>query len=237
MKRLSARTHAATLAVLGAVGLAACAVADIQGDDLGVALPDRVPAVPGTDAGAEGAAPAPASAPEAGATPDAAMPPSLCNEPDLALCYAFEGAIADGSPTKLAPSELTGVSFVTGKAGQAGVFNTTSAVRFGPSPAFEVTTATLEAWVKLAPNPPADGVIFDDDARFSLTILADGTALCKSAGGLLPGGKLVVDQWTHVACVADGTRVHLYVDGIELAASTGTIISSPTSGAALGGNS
>jgi hypothetical protein len=225
-----------TIGVLGMIGIAACGTADIQGDELAVPLPDRVTAAPGADGGAEGGPPAPPPASEAGPAPDGATPSTLCKEPDLVLCYAFEGAVVDGSPNALTPSELTGVSFVPGKAGQAGGFGATSALRFAPSAALEVTTATLEAWVKLAPNPPGDGVLFDDDARFSLTILVDGTVLCKSAGGLLSGSKVVVDQWTHVACVADGTRVHVYVDGVELAASAGTIVSSPTSGAALGGN-
>lgn len=220
-------------AVMAAIG---CGYAPVEGDDLPVPLPDRVTAAPTSDAGTEASTKSPTTSPEAGATADAAMPSTLCKVADLALCFAFDGAAVDGSPNALAPSEVTAVAFVAGKEGQAASLGAASAIRFAPSPVFEVTTATLEAWVKLAPNPAGDGVVFDDDGRFSLTILADGTVLCKSSGGAVSGGKVIVDQWTHVACVVDGTRVHAYLDGIELAASAGSILSNPTLGAALGGN-
>jgi hypothetical protein len=213
-----------------------CGDAPIEGDDLPVPLPDRVTASPTSDAGIEASAKATTPSPEAGATADAATPSTLCKVPDLALCFAFDGVVTDGSPNTLAPSEVTGVAFVAGKDGQAASLGAASAIRFAPSPVFEVTTATLEAWVKPAPNAAGDGVVFDDDGRFSLTILADGTVLCKSSGGAVSGGKVIADQWMHVACVVDGTRVHAYLDGIEVAASIGSILSAPTLSAALGGN-
>ena len=171
---------------------------------------------------------------DSGPPADAPTQAALCSEPDLVLCFGFEGAIVDGSPNGLVPA-VTGVSFVPGKLGQAGSFGAASAMTFGASPAFEVTAATIEAWVKLAPNPPGDGVIFDDDNRASLTIMADGTLLCKP-DAVPSAGKVVVDQWAHVACVFDGANVRAYVNGTEVGVGVGVIPSSPASTAALGGN-
>lgn len=221
--------------------LASCGAPAID-EDLAVGLPDRVTAAPLPDGSSPKPTPdADSPVPDGGGGPDsaaavAAAAKLLCSAPNLALCFAFEGAVADGSPNALKPT-VSGVSFVPGPgpSGQAALFNALSAVRFAPSPAFEVTTATIEAWVKLAPNPTGDGVIFDDDNRASLTILADATVLCKPNGAVVTA-KVPVDTWTHVACVFDGANAHVYVAGAELGSGPGVIGSSPTSTAAAGGN-
>lgn len=217
-------------------GAASCAVPAID-DDLGGArvVPERVADAPSDDGGTTTTTDA--SVP--GDTQPDASPPvvtqaQLCGEPELVLCFGFEGAISDGSPNKLTPL-VGGVSFVPGKLGQAASFGPASAMRFNPSPALEVTAASVEAWVKLAPNPTGDGVIFDNDNRFSLTVVADGSVLCKP-NLVASTGKLVADQWTHVACVFDGATARVYVGGVEQNAGPGIIGSSPTSTAAVGGN-
>ena len=175
---------------------------------------------------------------DSGSDADAPTPTQavLCSASDLALCFGFEGVVTDGSPNALVPAALSGVSFVPGRFGQAASFAAVSAMTFAPSAAFQVTTATIEAWVKLAPNPPGDGVIFDADNRASLTILADGSLLCKPTG-VPSAGKVVSDQWAHVACVFDGANVHAYVNGVEVGVGAGAIGASPPAGAAVGGNS
>jgi hypothetical protein len=179
------------------------------------------------------------SPPPTDAAPDAfvmTQNAQLCNTSDLILCFAFEGMVTNAVPAGPQPTAM-GVTFAPGKVGMGGQFTTASAVRFAASPSLEVSTATIEAWVKLAPNPnPAsDGVIFDDDNRASLTILPDGTVLCKPNAAVV-SAKIQADQWTHVACVFDGAKAHVYVAGTELGAGAGTIKSSPTSTAAIGGN-
>lgn len=223
------------LVALGIACAASCAAPSIVDEELpvGFRLPDRSAGDSTSDAAPADVSPAlPVdSPPEA---PDAPTQAALCSEPDLVLCFGFEGAVVDGSPNALVPT-LSGVSFVPGKSGQAASFGPLSAMRFAAAPAFEVTTATIEAWVKLAANPPGDGVVFDDDNRASLTILADGTLLCKPTG--VPStGKVVVGQWSHVACVFDGANVRAYVNGTEVGSGAGVIGSSPTSTAAVGGN-
>lgn len=235
----------ALAAIAGAVVCAACFPSPID-EELPVGLPNRKPVVTSAEASTEAAMlpsePAPAAdaaSPEprdAGAdTYVETQAALLCAAPDLVLCFAFEGKVADGSPNALAPTTVSGVTFVSGKVGQAASFGPASAVRFAPSQSLELTTATIEAWIKLAPNPTGDGVIFDDDNRASLTILQDGTVHCKPNAAVV-SAKILADQWTHVACVFDGAKAHVYVAGDELGSGTGQIGSSPTSTAAIGGN-
>lgn len=144
--------------------------------------------------------------------------------------------MVDGSPNALAPA-TSGVTFVPGKRGRAASFDATSAMRFAPSIAFQVSSATIEAWVKPAAGRTSDGVIFDADDRASLTILVDGSVYCKPSGAQ-SGSKLVAEQWSHVACVfddADGD-VFLYVNGVQIDREAGRIGSSSAAGAAIGGN-
>ena len=219
--------------------LAACGSGPIVDDELPVGLPDRNP-VENTpiDGRADQAALGDSASPppqDAGAdTFVATQAALLCSAPDLALCFAFEGVVHDGSPSALTPT-VSGVTFGPGKVGQAAIFGAASYVRFAAAPAFEVTTATIEAWVKMAPNPSIDGVIFDDDNRASLTILPDGTVLCKPNAAVV-AAKIVANQWTHVACVFDGANAHVYVAGDEVGSGAGAIPSSPMSTAAVGGN-
>jgi hypothetical protein len=228
-------------AFVAVVACSACGSPSI-GDDLPVELPDRQPIATPTDGGdatttiaPDDAAPAPLpqdAAADAFVTTQNAL---LCGAPNLALCFAFEGSVVDSSANKLVPT-VSGVTFGPGQLGQAGVFGAASAVRFAPNAAFEVMTGTIEAWVNLAPNPASDGVIFDDDNRMSLTILADGTVQCIPNGGAATA-KIVAGTWTHVACVFDGTTAHVYVAGDEIGTGPiGIIGSSPTSTAAIGGN-
>jgi len=221
--------------IAGAIGASACGAPAIE-DDVGGGsrLPDRVT----SDAGDEGKLTiSDGSTPDSADASDAAVVSQalLCSEPDLILCFGFEGAAIDGSPAKLMPTVVSGLVFGPGKLGQAATFGLASAMRFAPAPTFEVPTATVEAWIKRAPNPPGDGVIFDADYRFSLTVLVDGSVLCKPAA-VTSTGKVAVDQWTHVACTFDGTQAHAYLDGVEQATGAGVIGTSPGSGAAVGGN-
>ncbi len=229
--------------VLAASAITAVAACGSSGSEPIARLPPRPAAVPGAPDGAAQAAPDPRDGeapPPQDAGPDtsaATQAAALCSAPDLVLCFAFEGALTDGSPNANNPTTNANVSFVPGAVGQAAAFGPTSAVRFAPSPSFEVTTATIEAWVKMAPNPDptSDGVIFDDDSRASLTILPDGTVLCKPNDAVV-SAKILPDVWTHVACVFDGAKAHVYVAGSEVGSGAGVIGSSPTSTAALGGN-
>lgn len=231
-------TIAAAALALGAGGLVACGDRGIEEDD-SVRLPGRIAsAEAGADADPadDGGSPTTDASVDAGG--DAAPPSSnLCTPSNLVLCYPFEGEVVDKSGTDLVPATLQGVAYTSGKEGQAALLGATSAIRFAPNAVFNVPAATVEAWVKRAPAAAAaDGVIFDADGRYSLTVTAAGAALCKSSGGQASGGTVPVDQWTHVACVIGGGSTRVYVDGIERASGPGGITASGLA-EALGGNS
>jgi hypothetical protein len=215
-----------------------CGTADVQGDPLSVGLPPRTTAGDGgTDPQVTPPPPAPPP-PPTDAGPDSAAAAKLCGVSDLAVCFPFEGSVTDLSPRAIVPATVTNVSFVAGRDGQAGSFDATSALRLAPNDAFESSSATIEAWIKRsAAGAAADGVIFDADGRYSLTITAAGAILCKTSGGAASAGALLNDVWTHVACVVGGGAVRVYMNGVELTNAAGSITASPTSAEAIGGNS
>ncbi len=163
----------------------------------------------------------------------------ICAEPDLVLCLPFDGNANDRSATPLAAATSTGITFAPGRLGEAARLDAASALRYAPDLRFDLppAAATIEAWIKRNVTA-ADAVVFDDDARFSLTISSDGKVLCKSSGGAVVGMTTVpANEWVHVACVVDGTTLRAYAAGIEDASGAGGIAASPTSAAAVGGNS
>ena len=169
----------------------------------------------------------------------AAAPPAVspCSAAGLVLCFTFEGTTTD-QVASLIPNESANVTYVPGREGQAAAFAPNTAVRFAPNALFDLppASATIEAWVKRAPSA-SDAVVFDDDARFSLTIDAGGHVWCKSSGGVALGATVLpIDQWVHVACVIDGTSMRAYAGGVVDAVGTGGVVASPASTAAIGGN-
>ncbi len=96
---------------------------------------------------------------------------------------------------------------------------------------FDVTTLTVEAWVKPAslPFPNESACIIDrrgkvigenDNTGFKLTLenLNDGQGIrftTLPGEGLFVPYTLPLDQWTHVACTVDGSEIALYINGIR----------------------
>lgn len=203
----------------------------------------RASRLAGTEAPADPSDEAPAGddvlvAEEGGSIGPAAVAATSCTASDLALCFTFDGSTVDQSPSGLAPSEASNVTFVPARDGQGASFGPTSALRFAPNPAFDLpsTAAAIEAWIKRT-STGADAVVFDDDARFSLTIAGAGKVWCKSSKGAVLGSTVLpVDQWVHVACVVDNGTMRAYVGGVVDAIGTGGIDPSPLSTAAIGGN-
>jgi len=223
---------------------AACGYADLNGDPIAdegaVNLPDRSKG--SEDAGSpvvNSSSSSSSSSSSGGAVEDAKPPSVTCQPTTLAMCFRFEGNTVDLSGA-IAPLESTGIAFVPGgKEDQAAQFNANSALRFAPNPAFDLPAngAAIEAWIRRDATG-ADAVVFDDDARFSLTINAAGKVWCKSSGGAVIGATTVpVGQWAHVACVIDSGQLRAYMNGVEDAVGAGTIVASPGSAAAIGGNS
>jgi hypothetical protein len=181
--------------------------------------------------------PAPDAGPGDGGDGGALGGGAACALANLVLCFTFENEVVDHSPSALVPSVTSNLAFGPGKEGQAVVFGAASALRFGPSPALQLTAThgTVEAWIDR--TAAGDMVVFDDDGLLSLTIDVGGKVWCKSSGGQATGKTLVaLGQWQHVACVVDGTALTAYLNGKVDATGPGAIGSAPNTGAAIGGN-
>jgi hypothetical protein len=196
--------------------------------------PDRAPFDAGTsapDAGTKDAGPGDAdSGPPASST--------TCAAADVVLCFTFENEVVDHSPSALAPQMTSNLAFGPGKEGQAAVFGTESALRFGPSPVLDLSAAhaTVEAWIDR--TAAGDAVVFDDDGRLSLTIDVQGKVWCKSSGGQAIGATIVAtNKWQHVACVVDGGTLTAFLNGKADGTGAGAITPTPGGSAAIGGNS
>lgn len=169
---------------------------------------------------------------DAGVVPDAGE--RLCDEPDLVLCLDFEDTLADGSPSSLSPSEATEIRFAPGKHGRALELTDATVLRFDHAPALEVSTATVEAWVYRDVLSFGDDTVFDDEARFSMTIEQGGTLRCAGGPTSARGGTVPIATWTHVACTFDGTSIAAWVDGAKKAAAKGAPATNAETGAAVG---
>lgn len=225
--------HVAGTTIVAIVVLAAAACGeDAKEPPSALGLPTRSRR---SDAGSDAASNV--LAPADGAAADTGPPPDLfCYEPDLVLCFPFEDAVENRVATtpKLAPSQVDGVTFASGKTKRAAHFETASVISFAPSPLLEMQAATVEAWVNRDLLSFGNDTVFDDDARFAMTIENDGTLRCNTAGLNARGGNVDVETWVHVACVFDGATIKAYVSGNEVASIAGTIGTSTTTGAAIG---
>lgn len=229
--------------LVGALGFAllvgACSSegGDLRRADENIRLPARAPEKP--DAGPAGPSPTnnpkPSGPTDASADAGPARSP-FCSEPNLVLCYEFEGNTNDGSGNALNPATVEGVSFIPGKAGQAAELGATSFIRLGYSALLNVTGVTIEAWVNLSPDVLSKGVVFIADNRYSMEIDENGELKCIAAGGAETGGVVVKGQFTHVACTIDSVgAIRNYVGGIERKTGAGRLATSDTATAAIGG--
>lgn len=214
---------AATTVVLGA---AAC-----SGNDDEPALPEIHLPSRRLDAGRGGGGPleaADAGAEEAEAGP---APDPFCIEPDVVACFAFEGSLTDGSPSKLVAEKAIGVGFTAGKDGQALKLEDATEIRLAPTSAFDASAATIEAWVYRDPVSFGDDTVFVVPGRFAMTVEQDGTLRCSTSSGAARGGNVPIAAWTHVGCTFDGATITGYVAGVAKRSAAGTLVESADGGA------
>lgn len=229
--RIAIRHGVAIVAALLVAMSAACGKSSSDDADDSVKLPQRSNEDSGEDAGI---APPDGSRPDdAAADADTSVPQKTCGEPDLLLCFTFEGVVKDGSPNALVPTAVAGVTFGPGKVGQAAVLADTSFIRYATAPLLTVPVATVEAWVRPT-QLLAESVIFDADERYSMAVLPNGALQCSSS--LVAGGIVPVGVWTHVACVFDGASYTAYVGGVLKSSGAGATGINAAASAAIGGN-
>jgi len=148
------------------------------------------------------------------ASPDAQAPTDPCPpSPNLFLCLPFDGNITDRS-LKALTLTATDLSFGAGKFDQAARFtlNPKSNLQLAAFQDFNTPAATIELWINPTSFPASGSTmsIVDMDGRFGISLNSDGTVSCR---GFTLTTKTVLGQWTHIACVNDGTTMFAYANG------------------------
>jgi hypothetical protein len=171
---------------------------------------------------------------------DSVSPPSkeLCDPSDMRLvgCWDFDGNLSDSGPNHLdiAPTQ---VPYLAGHVGQA-VVTDSADLNVEDSHALDVGAVTIAAWIYVASLPMGGGrsAILDNNNQYAMYVEGTGTLRCYT--GLATADATSVIQthvWTYVACTADGTKLHAYVNGVEVATGVGAgIPTSSTSGLTIG---
>jgi hypothetical protein len=229
--RRTVRTAIGKIVVLALAAAAACS-ATPPDPPSALGLPSRSR----RNTGAEDAGPNVLEPIDSGPIDTGPPPDPFCLEPGLVLCFTFDAAVENlvATSPKLTPAKVGEVTLVDGKKDMAAQFGVGSTLTFDHSPQLEMQAATIETWVNLDLASIGNDTIFDDDARFTMTIESDGTLRCNTPSATARGGKITVETWTHIACVFDGTAIEAYVDGVEVASVAGVVGSSSTTGAAIG---
>jgi hypothetical protein len=140
-------------------------------------------------------------------------------EPNLVACYDFEqadsGTLWDGSGTGN-HGGTSGVGLAPGVSGNAGVFG-------GPSKALvenhstlnPTVELTLDGWIYVEELPTSgDAGVIDKEGQWHIHVTDNAKVFCSFTSiGSLTGGLVNTGQWTHVACLYDGSEVLMYQDG------------------------
>ena len=146
----------------------------------------------------------------------------------LQAAYGFDegsgGTAADASGNGNRAT-LSGVTWTTGKYGSALSLSGTSQFATVPSsPTLNLTTGTLEAWVRFTSINRWNGVIakgdVNQDARHNYAIEIDDTnrVTCEVGNGstfniVKSFNTVVTGQFYHLACTWDGAQLRLYING------------------------
>lgn len=155
----------------------------------------------------------------------------LCdpNAQGLVACWDFDGRLTDSGPQHLDIMPVQ-VAYLTGHVGEAVVTDTTD-LNVADSHALDVDAVTIEAWIYVATYPMAGGrsAILDNNGQYAMYVEGNGTLRCYTGFATADNTDVIQLQvWTHIACTSDGTKLHAYVNGVEVAIGAGAGI--PTAG-------
>ncbi|HMR77628.1 MAG TPA: hypothetical protein PKD61_21115, partial [Polyangiaceae bacterium] len=138
---------------------------------------------------------------------------------DLVACLRFDSAAQIGKDDSQYGNHATanGVSVAGGHSGNAARFSTTSKMIIPESPSLDVSQLSIELWLRLDSLPGgARAGLVDNHSQYGFFVNKNGTLWCGAALGIAQTSlKLGVGVWNHLACVAGGNNVRIYVNGVE----------------------
>jgi hypothetical protein len=148
-------------------------------------------------------------------------------DPDIMVCFEFEGEASDRSSHHL-DATATNVGFSDGRTGMAMRFGADSAVDVADSPVLDVANLTIEAWVQpwQLPALGSRAGIVDVNGQYGMFLHSLYTLVCSFSGGpaaIASSAAIAPDHWTHIACTYDRRFAVLYVNGSPIARSLGSV--------------
>ena len=177
----------------------------------------------------------------------ATLPPTCPATPALVAQYGLDGSAADTSGNANHGSEGSGVSYATGRYGQAASFAGSGAITVANSVSLWVCTGfTVSAWIKPS-NTPTDFVaVAVKNYRYFLYSSSSGfCAAGAPIGGYSQGGNAVVCHgtgftaavWSYFTVTYDGTNLRIWKDAVNVSTQAATAILDQTSGSLMIGGS
>jgi hypothetical protein len=173
-----------------------------------------------------------------------ADPTPLCDPSDATLraCYTFDGNGQDGSNYNNDVSLGGGMSFGTGRRGQA-LVTTSGTATVGASSSLNMSMITMDMWIRPSsiPTGGARMGLLDSGGRYRMFLQSDGAVRCAITNGpslTTSTGEIVASSWQRVTCTYDANNtMRIYVDGSSKAMLNSTqVIPSVTGGMVIGHN-
>jgi hypothetical protein len=157
-----------------------------------------------------------------------------CKYPDseLRLCIEFDDKILspmarDGSTHQI-DANATKILEDTRNGLPAAATTLESSVRVPEHAMLDITGAiTFEAWLRVPTYLAATPI--GNVGQYGITIDTSGRVSCRIGTAIATSPAIGRDMWRHVACVFDGSRLRLYLDGTPASCQAATI-RMPTSG-------
>jgi hypothetical protein len=185
-----------------------------------------------------------------GLNPDATSAP-FCprSETSIVACYEFENTTNDESRYMLTTTPTPGLMFkpsMTGL-GQALQLANDSNVQIAETVRLDLQTFTVEAWLYPSSTNGQNVSVVNNGGQYGMFVDTNNAAYCARVTSNPPPGKsplavavastpLMLNQWTHVACVYDGTNLTLYVNGTKAGADStgGAVVTTGMTGTGIG---
>jgi hypothetical protein len=167
-------------------------------------------------------------------------------DPDLVACWRFEG-IPDVTQLFDLSGEgnhgvVNGAGSTAGVVGEAVEILPFTQILVPDSQSLDAVGAlTIDAWVKLHSTPAVRGGVVDANGQYGLFVYAGGQVRCLGGGATaVASAPLVLEEWTHLACVFDGSAstMTVYVDRASASApGTNQLATTGTDGIVIGADS